>query len=168
MNTTEATTKTTKCFCGCGKTANKAYRPGHDARHAGQIARNAADVLLNTHIEDYTDFIENYITSQLPSFALRRKALNYFIRLVNNPTKEVRELGRDYSEDAGHLEALEEALSGIYSFNDYAPTTVTGTVKVGRWEYPAINKNGVVTRNEKRDGSGNMIPAHLKDFAPNA
>ena len=165
---TTTNNETTKCLCGCGVTVNKAYRPGHDARHAGQVARYAADLLLNTHIEDYTDFIENYVTTQLPTFALRQKALNHFIRLVNNPTKDVREPGRDYSEEAGHLEALEDALNGIYSFNDYAPTTVTGTVKVGRWDYPAINKNGEVTRNEKRDGSGVWIPAHLKDFTPNA
>ena len=30
-----------KCRCGCGADANlgRSYRPGHDARHAGQVAR---------------------------------------------------------------------------------------------------------------------------------
>lgn len=30
-----------KCHCGCGAEANvgRTYRPGHDARHAGQVAR---------------------------------------------------------------------------------------------------------------------------------
>lgn len=27
------------CFCGCGETANKRYRPGHDAKHVAQLRR---------------------------------------------------------------------------------------------------------------------------------
>lgn len=33
------------CGCGCGETANigRTYRPGHDARHAGQVGRWLAE-----------------------------------------------------------------------------------------------------------------------------
>jgi hypothetical protein len=37
----KATPTPVACHCGCGETANigRTYRPGHDARHAGQVAR---------------------------------------------------------------------------------------------------------------------------------
>jgi hypothetical protein len=36
--------------------------------------------------------------------------------------------------------------------------TTTGTIKIGRWEYPATQaSDGAVLRNTKRDGSGEMV-----------
>lgn len=29
-----------KCGCGCGNLTARTYKPGHDARHAGQVARS--------------------------------------------------------------------------------------------------------------------------------
>ena len=62
------------CLCECGEAVgSKAnYRPGHDARHAGQVARQAADDLEN---------LAQYL-KQLPSTALRRKALRHAERLA--------------------------------------------------------------------------------------
>jgi hypothetical protein len=39
MTTTEPGT----CLCGCGETAARNYKPGHDARHVGQLARAVTD-----------------------------------------------------------------------------------------------------------------------------
>lgn len=70
------------CLCGCGEVVGgKAnYRPGHDARHAGQVARRAADDLDNA---------AQYL-KELPSPALRHKALKQAERLAlgrSGPTK---------------------------------------------------------------------------------
>jgi hypothetical protein len=43
----------------------------------------------------------------------------------------------------------------------------TGTVKVGRWEYPARSMdNGTIERNTARDGSGEWIKVHPSAFSP--
>lgn len=44
---TKANVEATRCRCGCGERTNprnpaRVYRPGHDARHAGQAGRAAA------------------------------------------------------------------------------------------------------------------------------
>jgi hypothetical protein len=60
------------CWCGCGEqTGPKAYyRPGHDSRHVGQVARQVAAS---------DEF--NSITEQLPTKALQLKAWNMAYRL---------------------------------------------------------------------------------------
>lgn len=40
--TTEPTTTGVICTCGCGEPTKSKYRPGHDARHAGQVGRSLA------------------------------------------------------------------------------------------------------------------------------
>lgn len=48
-------------------------------------------------------------------------------------------------------------------------TATTGTVKVGRWEYPAeVAPGGTVRRNTKRDGSGDWKIADPASFVPDA
>lgn len=61
-----------KCLCGCGENvAGKAsYRPGHDARHAGQIARA---MLAASKKTDRTKALD-----ALPSPALQAKATKIF------------------------------------------------------------------------------------------
>jgi hypothetical protein len=65
------------CYCGCGaQTArNRAYRPGHDARHAGQVAR----AILGTGRQDLLD--------TLPTQALRDKAQAQVDRGNSGPAK---------------------------------------------------------------------------------
>lgn len=47
------------------------------------------------------------------------------------------------------------------------PAPQTGTVKVGRWEYPARTlENGTVERNTQRDGEGEWIKVHPSAFVP--
>lgn len=44
-NQTPKTTQTARCNCGCGEATSSsktAYKPGHDARHAGSVARDLA------------------------------------------------------------------------------------------------------------------------------
>jgi hypothetical protein len=79
MNKTQNTTPETVtgsgvCKCGtCGEIVGSMgkslYRPGHDARHAGNIARYVAETGDDTKIND------------LPTDALRNKAENMVTRL---------------------------------------------------------------------------------------
>lgn len=61
-----------RCWCGCGEvTGEKSfYRPGHDSRHVGMVARQVAA------LDEF-----NTITDQLPTKALQLKAWNMAYRL---------------------------------------------------------------------------------------
>lgn len=61
--------ETGKCLCGCGEnTAKSNYRPGHDARHAGNIAREIAANYATPGFDRRT------LLAALPSDALKAKA----------------------------------------------------------------------------------------------
>ncbi|WP_336631110.1 MULTISPECIES: hypothetical protein [unclassified Microbacterium] len=81
--TAEATTKSTTtptCTCGCGEqiSPTATYRAGHDARHAGQVARAiAADPKQ-----------AKTLLLALPSPALRAKAQRAADRLAARATTE--------------------------------------------------------------------------------
>lgn len=66
---------TGKCLCGCGTNSTSNYRPGHDARHAGQIARQIAGPKV-------TPAQATKALSALPSDALRLKASTMADRLI--------------------------------------------------------------------------------------
>lgn len=114
-----------KCRCGCGAYTNhptSTYLPGHDARHAGNVARAI--------VADPTARISQLQT--LPTERLREKA-----------------------------SALVERWVAKAAAKDATParTFVPGSVKVGRWTYPARSwSDGTTERNTKRDGSGEWVP----------
>lgn len=60
------------CWCGCGATVGPRafYRPGHDSRHVGIVAREVAAS------DEFAS-----ITDQLPTKALQLKAWNMAYRL---------------------------------------------------------------------------------------
>ncbi len=68
-----------KCLCGCAQTVgkNSNYKPGHDARHASNIAKAVHD----------TDNRE--LLKTLPSVALRAKAQRKIDRLVSQEAVKV-------------------------------------------------------------------------------
>lgn len=85
---TEGTDNTTPqearlCYCGCGEEVGEKsyYRPGHDSRHVGIVARQVVA----------SDAFET-ITNQLPTVALQFKAWNMAYRLH---TAEARRLARE-------------------------------------------------------------------------
>lgn len=81
---TKTTTVTTvrACNCGCGTPTRKAgslYAPGHDARHAGLVAR---DVIATGN---------NALLSQaLPTLALQKKAAAMVARKAAKPATAVK------------------------------------------------------------------------------
>lgn len=125
------------CRCGCGLPVGRksSYRPGHDARHAGQVGREAAARYADG--EGLWDLDEFY--SALPSERLVKKAKSVAEREVFKATAKRNRALHKASKDAGFAE---------------------GIVTKGRWEYPArMTKAGKVERNTSRDGSGSWVPA---------
>lgn len=104
-----------KCTCGCGENvAGKSlYRPGHDARHAGQIAREVAADLQNDAAYDHQMALE-----VLPTKALRDKALAHAQRIVAKAAKKTKPEPKP------------------------EPQVFTGTIKIGRWSYPVRSHGG--------------------------
>ena len=146
MNETTATETRRPCTCRCGSYTNipeSAYLPGHDARHAGNVARG----LVQTVTAEQYDALIN----QLPSVALRAKARDIAASLS---LKAQAKADRKAARAARKMTLVQEIEASI-----------NGTVKVGRWEYPAQQApDGSVTRNEKRDMSGGWVPAEAADF----
>ncbi|WKW85612.1 hypothetical protein SEA_LAKSHMI_55 [Arthrobacter phage Lakshmi] len=187
QNTTTKAVTTRHCTCGCGEATSSAktmYKPGHDARHAGNVARAMA--------ADYDDAKNADKLEALPTANLQHKAKMMAARLVAKegqkaeraakareartsipedrkaPAKPAAKISEVVAaEEAAHAEEeaakvpepmFDEADKHIYTY---------GTVKIGRWEYPTrtsrqgfIGVKGVQTvteRNEKRDGSGKWI-----------
>ena len=69
------------CYCGCGEVVGEKsyYRPGHDSRHVGIVARQVVA----------SDAFET-ITSQLPTVALQFKAWNMAYRLHTTQARQAR------------------------------------------------------------------------------
>ena len=64
--------KLSPCTCGCGAQVKGLYKQGHDARHAGNVARAAIARLIadpDTNLADTSDLV-----AELPTEALRAKA----------------------------------------------------------------------------------------------
>lgn len=133
-----------ECRCGCGSMipGKSNYKPGHDARHAGQVARAMSAVS--------SDSWESLLDT-LPSEPLQRKALGMAERLVAKA--EAKKSAR--REIKAEVEQVIEAERETWTSID--------PVQVGRWTYPARkDADGNVERNTKRDGSGEWIEVDSK------
>jgi hypothetical protein len=143
-STTTAPAKTDFRKCGCGCEANVSgksmYKPGHDARHAGQVARAA----FALHADGNTDEAEATFAT-LPTDALQAKARGMVQGWIEkNNAKAARAAAKTAAKAAS---------------TPVEPEFVEGTVKKGRWEYPTRTyPGGVVEVNSKRDGSGEWVP----------
>jgi hypothetical protein len=131
------------CGCGCGFPVERSYRMGHDARHAGLVARAAIEYAAKRGM----DYLDDALYEALPSNALKVKAKKQASRLAQRGAKR------------GERKAAKKASFGAKDGDR------TGTVRIGRWEYPARkNGRGEVVRNTKRDGSGTWAPADASKF----
>jgi hypothetical protein len=107
------------CGCGCGESVppKSNYRPGHDARHAGQVGREVAAIMDGGHDEgDQIKIDALYAT--LPSDLLKAKAQ----RIAEKANEK--NLAKAQPE----------------------PVEIEGLVTVGKKEYAAIKLGDVVTR----------------------
>ncbi|QDH48241.1 hypothetical protein SEA_MAMAPEARL_53 [Arthrobacter phage MamaPearl] len=175
QNTTAKAVTTRHCTCGCGEATSSAktmYKPGHDARHAGNVARAMA--------ADYNDAGNADKLSALPTANLQHKAKMMAARLVSKeaakleraasrkpsdkpakPAKKIAEVVA--AEEAAHAEETAAEVPEPM-FTDETPAyKELAPVKVGRWEYPARqNHFGKTERNTKRDGSGEWVEYEAK------
>lgn len=178
-NTIAKAVTTRRCTCGCGEATSSAktmYKPGHDARHAGNVARAIAEAVLNGTEAEVS-------LMDLPTANLVHKADAMSKRLVEKAAKKAERTATRKPSDkpakpAGKIAevvAAEEAAHAEETaaevpepmFGDEDGSYTRGTMKVGRWEYPTrtsrqafIGQTGVhevTERNEKRDGSGKWI-----------
>ena len=176
-NQTAAKNVTTRyCNCGCGAATSSSktlYKPGHDARHASLVARDDAASVQEGYERQFS-------YEDLPTEALRRKARAMAERLVAQASKKAQakaskpatkkatdraerratailvaqEEDRHAAEEAAKRAEIEAELAAADPSYYYEESEV----KVGRWSYPARTyKDGKVTRNTKRDGSGEWI-----------
>ena len=135
------------CACGCeAPTSNRksSYRPGHDARHAGNVARAIAesalvDVDTDTYVADFAPL------DALASDKLREKSSAMVDRLL---AKKNAKLQKVTAPDAT---PEPEPVVAVY---------VDGTITKGRNKaWPARQFNNLVEANTSRNGSGDWIPA---------
>ena len=137
----------TPCLCGCGLGTKANYLPGHDARHAGQVARA---VFQAGQIHEPSAY------NSLPSAALRAKARRMAENLADKAD----------AKKAPKVPAQKKAPKTTTTKNVKADEPILGTVKKGRWEYPAIRTaDGQVLRKESRDGKGPWVETDL-EFRP--
>jgi len=82
----EQATQSPKCLCGCGDRTQRAsalYIPGHDARHAGNVARAVAGYKEGKQVKDpMTKAERKSAIDALPSDLLRAKASDHADRLI--------------------------------------------------------------------------------------
>ena len=72
--------KLSPCTCGCGAQVKGLYKQGHDARHAGNVARAAIARLIadpDTNLADTSDLV-----AELPTEALRAKATKMIVARI--------------------------------------------------------------------------------------
>lgn len=76
-----------KCRCGCDESTKSNYRPGHDARHAGQVGREIAANYATKGFDRRT------LLAALPSDALKAKAERIAEIAVEKANKKGKETG---------------------------------------------------------------------------
>lgn len=160
------------CRCGCKSPIGRksTYKPGHDARHAGQVARDIAATTDPQRAE--------LMLASLGSDALRQKAINMADRLQAKTNAKIeRKAAKDEPQHASE-EAIEAAIeAGEAAAEAEAdpepeptpePTVVasnTGSVKFGRWSYPVKrDESGQVVRATDRNGGDNWVPVQESDM----
>ena len=163
---------TRHCTCGCGQATSSSktmYKPGHDARHAGQVARR----IVEKHLSGDAAQAE---LKALPTANLQHKAGAMVSRLLAKlESKAVAELAKKdkpskaKSEKADKKAAAKLAEKVAQEEEAHAEAEAaavpepmweeTYPVKIGRWTYPTRQStSGVQERNTKRDGSGEWVP----------
>lgn len=162
--TTSTKASTTRaCRCGCGESTSSSktqYRPGHDARHVGIVARDIAASSQEGYERTTAD-------SDLGSVLLQGKAQAMADRLLAKKQPQDRKVAKKEAKLAAadkvaqeEAEYAEKTAPPEPMFEDEIASgyKTTEGVKVGRWVYPGRqNHFGVQERNTKRDGSGEWV-----------
>lgn len=117
------------CMCGCEfpvTNRKRNYKPGHDARHAGRIAREVAAGGLRSLI------------GELPTQPLRNKAEAMADRLIAKAGgKSTPVPGEDPASHQPSDVPLAEIVAKVSKEFIKPVEFISGEVKIGRWKYPA-------------------------------
>jgi hypothetical protein len=161
------------CKCGCKNPVNhpeSIFRPGHDARFAGSIARQI--VLSSIETEDGRNRREALFNT-VPSAALQNKVMTMVFNLEAKADAKASRAARRSTKADDTVSALPPAAmvrvienpTEAQRAEGAAADPTTGTAKVGRWDYPAYqNADGTTQRNTSRDGSGQWVPVVASAF----
>ncbi|WP_427115603.1 hypothetical protein [Pseudarthrobacter scleromae] len=135
------------CLCGCGELVltmgRSLYKPGHDARHAGNLGRLVAETG------------DDSLLAQLPTPALRAKA-----ETVANNARAKAQAKADREAARAAKKAAKAEAPQVADDDDDEDLLPISEIKVGRWTYPVRRDPAdreQLQRNERRDGSGNWI-----------
>ena len=134
------------CRCHCGfptRSMTADYLPGHDARHASWVAKKMAGEADTNGWETIAKI--NGLVSQPLIWKAIAAADKIQDRAARKAEREAARLDRPAKKRAKKDAEL------VKSYRE-------GTVKIGRWTYPArLWEGGVADRNTKRDGSGEWV-----------
>jgi hypothetical protein len=150
--TPKSKSPTGTCLCGCGSPTRSNFAPGHDARMAGQVAREIAERAIRDDMDprDVNDYFTDLL-SKLPSGDLRVKALNHADRLVAKASTRPRQAHASEAQIEAAIEAGEKAaetdMERALRTGTIEPTYTYGTVKIGKNRFAARRDNdGVIMR----------------------
>lgn len=151
------------CFCGCEelKTNQKAktsFLQGHDQRLIGKLIRAGRDGVEVALVGG------GVITSgSADIMAAHLLGDNGVAKVHAGISREAKP--RKSRAKTSPAEAAAKAAAKPVEVEP-EPEAVHGSVKVGRWQYPAVRySDGSVERNTKRDGSGEWVMAEASQFA---
>jgi hypothetical protein len=158
------------CACSCGAYTNSprsTYLPGHDARHAGAVARLIFD---NSNKSTYGSTELAYL-KLLPTVALKAKAAKQadaMLAKANAATTKpsVRQIA-DAANDVNP--ALQQSARRRLMADGTVKAVVSGVCKVGRWEYDAEMVPGAYSlRFKSKQGVwvGSTNSNVIKSFVP--
>jgi hypothetical protein len=112
-----------ECRCGCKGICNRGrnYKPGHDARHAGQVARAMAAFPGPANEDKRAAMLD-----VLPTDALRWKAASMADRLIAKGERTDQVVRKAVNRKVDREQRIEPV------------QFAEGEVKIGRWTYPAL------------------------------
>lgn len=124
--TKTASTEVHDCYCGCKEQVpgKSFYRPGHDARHAGNVGRAIA-AHVGTDVSRKNDDAVQDLLAELPSDRLTEKAMGIADKAIE---KEI---------DRHAKQVAREAAKATKDAANAEPKVEHGIVTVGKKEYVA-------------------------------
>jgi hypothetical protein len=174
------------CLCGCAEPTNgkrRLFKQGHDQRLRGRLTRAH---LNGTEVHTLVlgkDEIHTGSATQLAKYVDSLTGGHHWSDVLRVATAKATETTGQRAqrlaaraaapapqpEPADQLQAVRDAAAGVRTAIAQrreqaaaaAPEPIAGTVKVGRWDYPARQdpSTKAVERNTARDGSGEWVPA---------
>lgn len=172
--TVDAKSQLRKCRCECGGhvSGKSQYKQGHDAKHVSKLVEATKGIAAETDADEFGVAVAN-LSQKLGSGNLQTKYLNAVARWIykqfdTDVYKASRKEGHVWAFGF-HPDDVRFAVEGWTDrkLGEVKPRATkaepviedAGTVKVGRWEYPARKLDGELQRNTRRNGEGDWIAA---------